>query len=122
MATQIHASGDLRLEITEDEHLIRVVWSGRSTARDPSAFLAPILTRALRDAMANARPLQLDFRKLEYMNSSSITPVIRILHEARRNTGRVTILFMAATRWQELSFSALAIFQTPDLHIEIRGV
>ncbi len=55
------------------------------------------------------------------MNSSTITPVIRLLHEAKRGGARVTILYKQTLRWQELSFSALTIFQTDDERIQIRG-
>ncbi len=117
-----YASGDLKLEVRSGESAIEVAWLGRSTARDPSSFLGPILTDALRQAGAAGQGVVLDFRRLEYMNSSTITPVIRLLHEAKRGTARVKILFKQTSRWQELSFSALTIFQTDDERIQIRGV
>lgn len=113
--------GDLRLETHDGASGPVVSWLGRSTARDPGNFLGPILTEHYRTATAAQKSLTLDFRKLEYMNSSTITPVIRLLHEAKKNGGKVTILYQAASRWQDLSFSALTIFATEDKRIEIRG-
>ena len=63
----------------------------------------------------------LDFQALEYMNSSTITPVIRVLNEAKKGQGRLLVLYKKAAKWQELSFSALTIFETDDKRIEIRG-
>jgi hypothetical protein len=65
--------------------------------------------------------MMLDFRGLSYMNSSTLTPIIKILERARVGDGRVTIAYSRSQKWQEVSFSALVIFQTKDGRIEIRG-
>ncbi len=109
--------GELKLEVRETT----VTLFGRSTAREPGSFLGPILTNVFKQAIAAGKALVLDFRKLEYMNSSTITPVIRLLHEAKKGTGKVTITYDGKSRWQDLSFSALTIFATEDKRIEIRG-
>lgn len=119
MTTNTFARNDLRLDVTEEPEGVRVSWFGRSTARDPGSFLGPILIEALQKG---TNGVVLDFRKLEYMNSSTITPVIRMLHEAKKGGKRVKIVFDAKSRWQELSFSALMIFQTDDKRISIEGV
>lgn len=109
--------GDLKLEVRDTT----VTLTGRSTARDPGTFLGPILTNLFKQASAAGKTAVLDFRKLEYMNSSTITPVIRLLHEAKKNGGKVLITYDGKSRWQDLSFSALTIFATEDKRIEIRG-
>lgn len=113
--------GDLKLEARDGATGPVLTWLGRSTARDPGNFIGPILGNLFKQASGAGKGLLLDFRKLEYMNSSTITPVIRLLHEAKKNGGKVTILYTAASRWQDLSFSALTIFATEDKRIEIRG-
>lgn len=109
--------GELKLDLRDSI----LTLTGRSTARDPGNFLGPILTNAFKQAIAAGKALVLDFRKLEYMNSSTITPVIRLLHEAKKGSGKVTITYDGKSRWQDLSFSALTIFTTEDKRIEIRG-
>lgn len=120
--TSVHSKNDLRIGVKREDGEIRVVWEGRSTARDPVTFIGPILTSALVESTNSGTPLVLDFRGLVYMNSSTITPVIRLLREAGQGTGRVLVLYQRGIRWQELNFSALTIFETDDKRIEIRGV
>lgn len=122
MSSETFADRNLSLKVEDDGHVIRVDWRGKSTARDPGRFIAPILSKALDHSRKSGRPLVMDFTHIEYMNSSTITPIIRILDEAKRKGLTVTILYKRDLKWQELSFSALEIFQTEDGRIEIRGV
>lgn len=122
MSTKIYENAGLKLEVHDLEDAIEIVWTGKSTARDPGTFITPILTELMQESRSAGRVISMDFRRLEYMNSSTITPVIRVLNEAKRGTAKVLILYEGKLRWQELSFSALSIFKTDDKRIEIRGV
>lgn len=112
----------LTLEVRDEESGVYVVWSGRSTSREPSAFIVPVLSRAAELGRQRGKPLTLDFRGMAYMNSSTITPIIRLLGQARQTAHTVRVLYKKNLKWQELSFTALEVFQTPDQRIEIRGV
>lgn len=83
-------------------------------AREPGHFLLPILTRAIEMSERTGKRAIFDFRFLDYLNSSSITPVIRILEQAKRGTALVTIVYSAELKWQALSFSSLYLFQSLD--------
>jgi hypothetical protein len=122
MRTETFTSQALTLLVSEDQVAITVTWRGRSTARDPAEFLIPILTRALDKATELKRPLTLDFRSLEYFNSSTITPVVRLMEETKRRGGSMLVNYDKKLRWQELSFSALQVFHTGDQRIRISGV
>jgi hypothetical protein len=50
-----------------------------------------------------------------------MTPVIKVLEQARVGDGMVTVMYSKTLKWQDISFSALVIFQTPDGRIEIQG-
>ena len=89
--------------------------------RKPADFLAPILADVLKHGTESGRRIVLDFRTLQYMNSSTITPVIRVLERIRRGQGRLSVLYLQSLRWQHLSFSALKLFETPDGRIEIKA-
>lgn len=119
--TKTHTNGSLTVEVTESPEAVTIIWLGKSISRKPSTFLTPILTDALSTATQAEKTVVIDFRKLQYMNSSSITPVIKILERAKRGTVPVRILYDQSQRWQDLSFSALEIFETRDNRIEIRG-
>jgi hypothetical protein len=122
MRTETFTSRALTLEVIEEQAGITVTWRGRSTARDPAEFLIPILTRALDRAMEMKLPLVLDFRALEYFNSSTITPVVRLMEETKRRGASMVVNYDKKLRWQELSFSALQVFHTGDQRIRILGV
>lgn len=111
----------LSLRLVETDDNIRLEWTGMSMAREPGAFLVPILSRALDTGLQIGKPLVVDFRQLEYLNSSTITPVIRILEHARRGRSAVRIVYDKSLKWQALSFTALELFRTPDGRIDVRG-
>jgi hypothetical protein len=122
MRTETFTSHALTLIVAEDTDKLLVTWKGRSTAREPAEFLIPILTRALDRATALKIPLEMDFRAIEYFNSSTITPVVRLIEEAKRRGASMLIHYDQKLRWQELSFSALQVFHTGDQRIRVVGV
>ena len=112
----------LTLELRDDPQEVRVTWLGRSTSREPGEFIVPVLSRAVELGRLANKPVVLDFQPMTYMNSSTITPIIRLLGRALRTVNTVRVLYKKELKWQELSFTALEVFQTPDQRIEIRGV
>ncbi|OGQ91420.1 MAG: hypothetical protein A2289_21815 [Deltaproteobacteria bacterium RIFOXYA12_FULL_58_15] len=122
METNTFTQGALTIEVDGTQERINVNLLGKSTARDPAAFILPILEQALQMSTDQRKPFHLDFCKTEYLNSSSITPVVRILERARKGSNRVTVHYDKSLRWQHLSFTALEVFQTVDDRIRIEGV
>jgi len=112
----------LRIEVQEDNDSIVAYWSGKSVDRNPGEFITPILVVILKKSSDLRKRIILDFQKLDYMNSSTITPVIKILERAKRGKAQVTVLYKKLLKWQDLSFSALKIFQTRDKRVEIKGL
>jgi len=122
MSTQRFTEGALTLELKDENGEVQVVWFGKSTAREPGKFILPVLVQAIDLCATQAKPLILDFQNVGYMNSSTITPIIRVLDKAKHAANAVRVIYKKDLRWQELSFSALAVFQTHDHRIEVRGV
>ena len=122
MTRETFQDAALTLELSEEAAAVRVAWSGRSMARTPGKFILPVILKAIELSRASQKRLELDFQQIDYMNSSTITPIIRVLEQAGRGADPVRILYNKGRRWQELSFSALAVFQTADGRIEILGV
>ena len=111
----------LNISITEESDQIRMHWSGKSIDRKPSIFLTPILIKVLKRSVEGEKRMIMDFCDIEYMNSSTITPIIKILERARRSKVGVSVEYLATLKWQDLIFSALEIFQTKDKRILIHG-
>lgn len=112
----------LKIEVEENRDSINVNWFGKSIDREPGKFITPILLGVIRKSSAINKRVILDFRELTYMNSSSITPTIKILERARRGRTQITVRYRKSLKWQDLSFSALEIFQTKDQRVEIKGL
>ncbi len=118
---QTYTNSQLTIDVSEEDQTITVHFLGKSILRDPNDFVMPILLRTLGDAIAARKRIVLDFRDLSYMNSSTLTPVIKILERARVGEGQITVSYRKTLKWQDISFSALVIFQTPDGRIVIKG-
>jgi hypothetical protein len=116
-----YAHGELTLELSRSPGELRVSWRGKSADREPGRFLMPVLTEALERARGEGVPLALDFSALEYMNSSTFTPVVKALDESRRLSVPVILEYSLSRKWQALSFSALRTFETLDGRIKVRG-
>ena len=119
---QIFENGLLKLEVTENSDAISVGWKGKSTERNPGSFITPILLKILKNSSDANKRIVLDFRNLQYMNSSTITPIIKILERAKKSKKYLTVLYDKSLKWQELNFSAIEIFQTKDQMIQIKGI
>jgi len=122
MQARTHTQGLLTLEVEDTAEAVQVRWRGKSTSREPSEFILPILIRALDDSVIGGKRLVIDFRAAEYLNSSSITPIIRVLESVKRGRGSARILYCKDLKWQSLSFTALKVFHTSDQRIDIQGL
>ena len=120
--SKLFTSDLLKIEVREEKDQIKLHWWGKSILRKPSTFITPILVDALQKGGTENKRIVLDFCELDYMNSSTVTPIIKILERAKRGENQVTVLYKKSLKWQDLSFSALEIFQTKDKRVEIKGL
>lgn len=121
IAHQTYTDNFLRICVTEEEDAHQVDWYGNSTQKNPNLFIIPILIEVLKKAAGERKKVVLNFRQLEYMNSSTLTPIIKALEQAKRGANDVQVIYDKTKRWQDLSFSALRIFETKDGRIKITG-
>ena len=112
----------LSIEVIEHEATIDVKWEGKSIDREPSKFISPVLVKVLQMAGTLNKRITMDFQSLSYMNSSTITPIIKILDRAKKGMTKITIIYRKTLKWQELNFSALEVFRTEDNRLEIKGL
>ncbi|MFC1543164.1 hypothetical protein ACFL4K_01335 [Candidatus Neomarinimicrobiota bacterium] len=118
---EIYTQRMLTIEVAEGDHTINAVWRGKSIDREPGKFIMPILTRMVKTSISKNKRVTLDFREIDYMNSSTITPIIKILERAKRGSTQITVFYDKSLKWQDLIFSALTIFTTKDHRVEIQG-
>jgi len=115
-------NNSLTIKVVEHADSIDVKWEGKSVDRKPSIFISPILVKVLEMASDLNKRIIMDFQDMSYMNSSTITPIIKILDRAKKGMTKITIFYQKSLKWQELNFSALEIFQTKDNRLEIKGL
>jgi hypothetical protein len=115
-------NAQLRMELSEDEKSVIIRLLGKSILRDPNEFIMPVLQETVTEANALKKRIIIDFTELVYMNSSTLTPIIKILEKIRIGDGKISLVYKKSLKWQDISFSALVIFQTNDKRIEIKGV
>ena len=113
--------GELVLEAHPLPGELRVAWSGRSADRDPARFLGPLLGELVEACRKAQARLRLDFVALEFMNSSTFTPIVRAIDLARRAGVAIALEYAQAKKWQALSFSALRTFETSDGSVAVLG-
>lgn len=122
MTEESFVDGPLTLRLYETPDAVVLEWLGMSMAREPGLFVTPVLSKALDAGLQTKKRLVVDFQKLEYLNSSTITPIIRILEQARRGIHQVRVTYSKALKWQTLSFTALELFRTVDGRIDVQGL
>jgi hypothetical protein len=119
--SKTHSNEELTIVVNEKEAEIEALWLGRSTAREPKVFIQPILNEIIDLANKLQKSINMDFRKLEYMNSSTITPILRMLEDAAHVNSTFSITYDTTLRWQELNFSALEIFRGKNRNFRLEG-
>ena len=89
--------------------------------RDPNEFVMPILLRTLGERNRRKEARRAGFPRPRLHELLDPDPVIKILEQGARRGGQITVLYRKSLKWQDISFSALVIFQTPDGRIVIEG-
>src|SRR4051812_42460479 len=117
------SAGDLSIDVEESPTHLRLVWRGKSNARNPALLLQPFFAQAL--ALAAAEPkrvIQLELERLQHFNSSTISSLIQLIHACRAKATKLVITFDGRVKWQKLSFEALRVLAKPDGLLEVRPV
>ena len=99
--------GELSIEPSVFLGRLRLDWTGRSSHRDPGAFLRPYLAEALRVVEEQGTVLEMHFEKLVHFNSSTIAVVVQLIAIARMRNVSLMLVYDARAKWQAMSFDAL---------------
>lgn len=99
---------DLTIESSQEKDQLIFRWLGRSETKDPSRTLQPLL-EAIVGSMQSSQAVELDFRSLEYMNSSTIRPIMKLVQTASGRAASVHVRYDAGKTWQRMSFLALGV-------------
>jgi hypothetical protein len=90
-----------------------VAWCGVSDSRTPGIFLRPVL-RDLSEKMKGAE-VTVDFTKLEYMNSATVSPLINFVKSLDSACSRIVVVF-SETDWQRTHMQCMRAIATTLRH------
>src|SRR5262245_42532540 len=114
--------GDLRVDVSQTEGVLRLDWRGKSNARQPEIQLNPFLTDIARQASETKAIIEMHFEELEFFNSSTITVIIQHVKEARAKGLRLVLSYDKTQKWQKIFFDALSMFEKSDGLLKISAV
>ena len=114
-------AGELRIAATVDPDGLRMVWHGRSAARDPREVLVPYFEQAFEVARSHGAPVEMHFEGLDYFNSSTIAALIDAIRLGSERRVPMVMIYKQNVRWQRMSFDALRMF-TREHDFQLRGV
>ncbi len=97
----------------------KIFWRGISDNRDPYSIIDGYFTKVL-DELKN-KELEIDFVELQYMNSSTVTPIIKLIRDLNNNAVKTTVFYDKNLNWQLASFRALETIAKTLNHITIKG-
>jgi hypothetical protein len=118
-------SGELTIEVraAAPPAPLQLHWLGKSNDRQPGNLLAPFFSSALGVAVERGVPLEMHFERIKHFNSSTIAAIVQLMHETRRRSVQLIIVYDAALKWQKLSFDGLQMLaRTEAGGIEVRSI
>jgi len=95
-----------------------VTWRGVSDSRTPATFLRPVL-RDLSEKMKGAE-VTVDFTKLEYMNSATVSPLINFVKTLDGACTSILVLF-SETDWQRTHLQCMRAIATTLRHVAVQS-
>ncbi len=113
-------SGDLQINIEEKNEKVVMKWLGKSRDRDPGLLLYPYFNDVINEM--NNKELIIDFIKLEYMNSSTVPPILKLFKLLEEHNITTQILYDSQSGWQCASFKALSTIADTLKNVNIDGV
>lgn len=113
---------DLEILVDRNENTLRLEWKGSIHSADPGDYLDPYLDLLVDTASSNGLSIVCDFSKLEYMNSSSIPPLIHLLRECGERELKAEFTYDANRKVQTASFRALDVIARKSSFTSVKGV
>jgi anti-anti-sigma regulatory factor len=94
----------LAFVVTRSKQSAVVAWEGVSDARDPRAFLDSVMQQVVKDL--TDFEVTIDFRRLEYMNSATVAPLIKFIKTLDASSSSVLVVFSTAD-WQRTHYQCV---------------
>lgn len=107
---------DLVIEVLSTPKEAKMVWRGASDTRRPSTLLEPVFKDVVRQL--GSRRLIIDFRELDFMNSSTVSPIITLLKTLNQD-GIETHVIFGNEEWQQVHMRCIRTICRVFKHVAV---
>ncbi len=112
-------AGELTIKVEEGPKTL-IEWIGISNERDPAKALNPYVDYLL--ASITNEEVIVDFQKLEYMNSSTVSPIVRLIKLLDKKGIQTLVRYNKSLKWQQTNFRAFDAIARMLKHTVVKGV
>ena len=96
--------GALKITTEKQEDKFQLKFHGKSDSRNPADFLGPFFKDLLEN---NIRKLVVDFTGLEFINSSTIPPMVMFIRQLDTKQIQSEFIYRGDVKWQVMTFKVL---------------
>ena len=111
--------GGLVIKLEKKGGNVVMSWLGKSRERDPAALLNPYFDEIASEVEGSK--ITVDFINLEYMNSSTVPPIIQFVKRLDTLNVITNVYYDKSSEWQSASFKALGTISQGLKNINIEG-
>lgn len=115
------SEGLLQIKMKEDEVKTSMQWFGECININPTTILNPYFDELL-EKVNKSKNLEIDFCKLQYMKSSTVPYLVKLITRLNKQKVDTKILYNSISKWQTATFKALMSVVAIMDHIELVGV
>ena len=94
----------LNIKFKTHNNTMCMKWLGKSTDRDPGEFILPIYMEMVNECSGLKKKIEMDFRELLYLNSSTIMVISKILESGKQGDVKISVVYKNSIKWQSLCF------------------
>jgi anti-anti-sigma regulatory factor len=107
----------MRVSLLEQEGQIVVSWGGVFDAVNPNTTLGEFLAK--QSDVLRSKEVLVDFSKTEFLNSTTLSVMLRFVKELDGIISKLTLLFDTAESWQMVSFRCMKAISRTLKHTEV---
>jgi hypothetical protein len=111
---------NFEIKVLEQNDLVKLQWLGRSELRNPAEVLNPYLDSIV--TKLKGKNIVVDYSKLEYMNSSTVPPIIKFIKSCNQNELNTKVHFDKNSEWQNASFKPLQTVCMVLKNVVVEGI
>jgi len=110
----------LSIVVTRSTESATVKWIGVSDSRTPGEFLNPLIQQLVQKL--KGLKITMDLRALEYMNSSTVAPLINMVRQLDTSANKVFVWFDSASDWQQTHLKCMRTISRTLRNVSVDGV